>query len=395
MKTKLFIFCALCAALLICNACEDPVSQNYYEDTTKLWPAGDSIGEKYGYINEKGEMVIQPQFASANFFCNGVAKVRTLDYHIQFINKKGEVVFTLPEWYECDTYFYNGYLSFYKYFPRSLGIADKYGLYDSNFNVVLPNIFLKIGYMSKEGLVAAGAGYYNKKGELALTLATDTFDLSSMTGTVYKYGDFCDGVAVVQVSRYNKGHISSTVGAINTKGEWVIDTTSYANLFPVGGGLLAYTNNYYDYGLVDTRGNKVTEPVFAWVGNFEDNDLLPVGFGNTGKAGYVDRTGTTRIETQFYYCAPFFEGVAWVNNLDGIYSLIDTEGNVLFTLEQGEMPSGGCHNGLMCIRNYTNKVVKYIDKDNKVIYSWKTKGSASSSPSAPPVLFPKSHISQE
>ena len=123
--------------------------------------------------------------------------------------------------------------------------------------------------------------------------------------------------------------------------------------------------------------------------------MLPVGFGNTVKAGYVDRTGTTRLETQFYYCAPFFEGVAWANTIDGVYSLIDTEGNVLFTLEQGEMPSGGCHNGLMCIRNYTNKVVKYIDKDNKVIYSWKTKGSASSSPSAPPTRFPKSRINQE
>ncbi len=390
MKTKLFIFCALCAALLICNACEDPVSQNYYEDTTKLWPAGDSIGEKYGYINEKGEMVIQPQFASANFFCNGVAKVRTLDYHIQFINKKGEVVFTLPEQHDCDTYFYNGYLRFYEYYMASLGIPDKYGLYDSNFNVVLPNIFLKIGYMSKEGLVAAGAGYYNKKGELALTLDTDTFDLSSMTGTVYEYGDFCDGVAVVKVLRYNKGHISSTVGAINTRGEWVIDTTSYSDLRSIGGGLLAYTNNHVLYGLIDTYGNKVTEPVFSMVGHFEDNDLLPVNMSDLlGKAGYVDKTGTFRIAQQFYYCEPFFEGVAWVNNLDGIYSLIDTKGNVLFTLEQGEMPSGGCHNGLMCIRNYTNKVVKYIDKNNKVIYSWKMKGSAASCPGVPPARFPK------
>lgn len=395
MKTKLFIFCALCVALLICNACEDPVSQNYYEDTTKLWPAADSIGEKYGYINEKGEMVIQPQFESTNFFCNGVAKVRTLDHQIQFINKKGEVVFTLPEWHDCDTYFYNGYLRFYKYFPASLGFPDKYGLYDSNFNVVLPNIFLKIGYMSKEGLVAAGAGYYNKKGELALTLDTDSFDIHTMTGMYCEYGDFCDGVAVIKVTRQNKAHISSTVGAINTKGEWVIDTTTYANLFSVGGGLLAYTNNYHEYGLVDTRGNKVTEPVFAWIGNFEENDLLPVRFGETGKAGYVDRTGTIRIATQFYYCEPFFEGVAWANTIDGVYSLIDTEGNVLFTLEQGEMPSGGCHNGLMCIRNYTNKVVKYIDKDNKVIYSWKTKGSASSCPGVPPTRFPKSRINQE
>ena len=385
MKTKLFIFCALCAALLICNACEDPVSQNYYEDTTKLWPAGDSIGEKYGYINEKGEMVMQPQFASANFFCNGVAKVRTLDYHIQFINKKGEVVFTLPEQHECDAYFYNGYLRFYEYYMASFGIPDKYGLYDSNFNVALPNIFLKIGNMSKEGLVAAGAGYYNKKGELALTL-DDISETNTMT--VYEYGDFCDGVAAIKVMRYNNGHISTTFGTINTKGEWVIDTTSYADLRSVGGGLLAYTNNHVLYGLIDTYGKKVTEPVFAWVGNFEDNDLLPVRFGNTGKAGYVDRTGTTRIETQFYSCAPFFECVAWGYE-EGIYSLIDTEGNVLFTLEQGEMPSGGCHNGLMCIRNYTNKVVKYIDKNNKVIYSWKMKGSAASCPGVPPTRFPK------
>ena len=212
---KLFLLFTLALAVI---ACENPFSNTPYEDNTKLWPAVDPTTAKVGYINEKGEMVIPPQFKRAFFFSNGKAKVFTEDDKTQFIDAKGNVVYTFPDSEVCESYFYNGYMKFYKSYPASLGIAPKYGLYDSNFNVVLPDDFIELGIMSKEGLVATEAGYYNKKGELALTLYTDTIDINSKSYTTYSYGDFCDGVAVIGVTRYNNGHLSSTLGAINTKG---------------------------------------------------------------------------------------------------------------------------------------------------------------------------------
>ena len=378
MKTKSFIFCSLCVVLLICNACEEPLSQNKYNDNTKLWPAFDPASSKVGYINEKGEMVIPAQFKRAYFFCDGVANVFTPDDKTQFIDTKGNVVYTLPEGEVCDTYFYNGCLKFNKSLPSSYDIAPKSGLYDRHFNVVLPDNFRDLGAMSKEGLVATEYGYFNKKGELALTFDTVTFDVHAKSFITYNYGDFYDGVAEVSVSRYNNGHLSSTLGAINTKGEWVIDTTTYMELRPVGGGLLAYRTaiNYDKYGLMDTHGNKVTEPIFAGVQNFEDNDLLPV-CREHGKWGYVDKTGTMRIEPKFHWGEPFHEGVAWAWDADDSntnYYLIDTHGNILIDFGMDVMPRTCLHNGLIGIevidRVNNKNVFKYIDKNNHTIYSW-------------------------
>ena len=384
MKTKSFVFCCLCIVLLICNACEESVFQNKYTDNTKLWPAVDPTTAKVGYINEKGEMVIPPKFKRAFFFSNGKAKVLTEDDKTQFIDAKGNVVYTFPDSEVCESYFYNGYMKFYKSYPASLGIAPKYGLYDSNFNVVLPDDFIELGIMSKEGLVATEAGYYNKKGELALTLYTDTIDINSKSYTTYSYGDFCDGVAVIGVTRYNNGHLSSTLGAINTKGEWVIDTASYIELRPVGCGLLAYrtATDYYRLGLMDTHGNKVTEPIFEGVQNFEDNDLLPVCI-EYGKWGYVDKTGTMRIAPEFFWGEPFHEGIAWAWNEKEEYFLIDTNGNVVINLGPNVRPYTCYHNGLIgvLITDEANKtkIFKYIDKDCNTIYSWdKTNDDGSS-----------------
>lgn len=54
------------------------------------------IGEKWGYINLKGEVVIPPQYDSATLFYDGIAEVR-IDGKYGFINKKNEIVSPLME----------------------------------------------------------------------------------------------------------------------------------------------------------------------------------------------------------------------------------------------------------------------------------------------------------
>ena len=112
----------LSAALL--TGCNEPFSQTPEEDTTMLWPAADSTGY-WGFINEKGEMVIPAKYDRTYGFSGGVAQVyidvdgeplRSTGYQAStlgplhaFINKKGEVVYTLPEGQGFnDHYFYYG-----------------------------------------------------------------------------------------------------------------------------------------------------------------------------------------------------------------------------------------------------------------------------------------------
>lgn len=379
MKTKLYILSTLCVALFICSACEEPLSPDKHTDKTKLWPAADPSGEKVGYINENGDMVIPAQYKKAYFFSGGMAKVLTFDNRLQFINRKGEVVNTLPENINCDNYFQNGYIRYYEYM---MGRVSGCGLWDSNFKDVIPFGYLRVGNMSKEGLVATGVGYFNKNGERVLTFNADTFDIYN--GIIYDYGDFCDGAAVIHLQCHKNNLIYSRAGAINTKGEWVVDTMYY-DLKSVGGGLIAYPDTTGLWGLMDTQGNKVTEPIFTTMDHFADDNLLPVLY--QGKWGYVDHTGTIKIEPIYAYCEPFHEGVAWVSPELNYYSLIDTSGKVLINLERGVWPVTDCHNGLMAIADYINYENKYIDKNNNVIYTWDAKDGLGFYP----VLLPPSN----
>ncbi len=367
MNKKLsFLFAAL-MVLFVFNACESDLYQDRYEDTTKLWPAADPTGEKVGYINEKGEMVIPAQYKQAYFFSCGVAKVVTFDKQIQFINKQGKVVHTCPKTEVCDDYFCNGYIRFYQSINLAPGSFDRpnlCGLLNRNFNVVLTAEFFELGNMSKEGLVASWQGYYNKKGKLVLTFRSDEpFDIYNSVS--YRYGDFCDGVAVVSIYRFNNGH--EVAGAINTKGEWVVDTI-YNDLQSVGNGLLAYKDSTYNYGLMSVDGQKITEPIFYNVTVFGENGLMPVRAENG--YGYVDTKGSMKIAPKYRYCELFHEGVAWVEYEYGRYRLIDTDDNVVLELERDFIPLTDSHNGLLCVLDYNNNIAKYIDRNNNVVYSW-------------------------
>ena len=49
------------------------------------------IGENWGYIDKTGEMVVNPQFDSAEKFCQGLAEV-TIGSKTGYINKAGKYV---------------------------------------------------------------------------------------------------------------------------------------------------------------------------------------------------------------------------------------------------------------------------------------------------------------
>lgn len=370
MKIKLFILCTLCVALFMFCACEEPLSLNKFDDKTKLWPAADSTGEKFGFINEKGEMVIPAQYYTAYHFSGGVAAVVTMDNRVQFINKKGEVVFTLPAGYNCDPYTCNGGRLFWNNLS--------YGMYDENFNVIIPDRYnRKLGPMSKEGLAYFlkfdGEGFYNRKGEVVLYNPYDSITRQPEQFN-YEEDGFHEGRAIV-------GSRNMVYGAINTHGDLVIDTI-YSRLVYAGNGLFAYQllgGDYNFWGLLDIDGNKLTEQVLhqIYIDSEGDNGLVPIGDENRYLC-YVDRTGTKVIQTSFYgYGYSFHEGAAWVYIYDPSdhtagYVLLDESGNILWKIENDGRFLSVLHNGLCAI--VEDDIVKYVDKNKNCVYSWKRAG---------------------
>lgn len=383
----------------ILTGCNDPFSQTPEEDTTMLWPAADSTGY-WGFINEKGEMVIPAKYDRTYGFSGGVAQVyidvdgeplRSTGYQAStlgplhaFINKKGEVVYTLPEGQGFnDHYFYYGCCRF--------GDMHKTGMMDNHFSTILApmdnSVFAPFGPMTKDGLATSILGYFNKKGDVVIPRL-----IKGVDGYIYEYcKDFCDGIAVIGYYRDNY----NIYGAINTKGELVIDTI-YPYLQSVGNDRLLYKLKDSDWtyaGLMDTQGNIITEQNIYLGGEnfFGDGGLMPVR-NNQGLYGYIDKNGIVQIPYQYAYADPFYGEYAWVwksttmsiksTEVDvNLYCIINLQGEVVLSMDTWDkMPasliSSGVHNELCLVVDTENprlNVYKYINLKGEVIYSWSEK----------------------
>ncbi len=409
---KKISFIALLFVAFVClNSCESDTPE---EDTTKLWPAQTDTCALWGYINEKGEMVIPPQYMYAAYFSGGKACVYFSggsshstssmapavdiywDWKQAFINKKGKIVHEFPITENADLYFYYGCCIFHRAALKT-GVSyteedlkkTGYGLYDTYFNELIPpsSSFIQLGRMTKDGLMSSWDGYINKHGKVVIPKRNEN-------GVLFGQGEnFCDGVAVIQVIWYDSllyNHKYS-YGAIDTKGKLVIDTI-YKSLRSVGASRLEFQlddsiSRYNEmFGLMDTKGNVIMEPTpFVKYSFYGDGGLMPVGKGNCWgdserKWGYIDKNGEWRIPCQYYSANPFREGVAWVRIEEDKYTLIDLQGNTLLTLQENQYPSSTFRNGLCLIcestyekdaEHYSYKdEYKYIDKKGNTVYSW-------------------------
>ena len=102
-----FLFIAF-TAFVCMNSCEPNLPS---EDTTKLWPAQTDTSALWGYINEKGKMVITPQYINAAYFSGGKACVILENRRYAFINRLGQTLYTLAEGERCSNFYY-GYSTF-------------------------------------------------------------------------------------------------------------------------------------------------------------------------------------------------------------------------------------------------------------------------------------------
>ena len=247
-------------------------------------------GELLGYIDKTGKEVIPCKYNAANPFSEGIAIVTDNNYNsLKAIDKTGKELFEVTK--------YKNIGDFHDEFAR---VQDK----DSEL----------WGYIDKTGNEVIPCIYYNS-------------------------ADFSEELAAVCVDggwRY-----------IDKSGETVIDTKYYrAYEFKNGcaevekpGGFENDNGNMYDY--INKKGESILPDGYevSMESEFEDG-LAPVNLLN-GKtiSRYINSRGDFVL--QEYKSANSFEGgvarVSVVNDRSkDTMEYIDTEGNVLFTVQQGE-----------------------------------------------------------
>lgn len=317
--------------------------------------------DKYGFINEKGEIIIEPTFDYTGSFSNQVCDVSNKLSEVNFeyngqiyfyttstiIDGKGDVLFPFKKYLNIDKY--SDDVAFcYNEKLKTHGVIDKYG------EEIIPFIFStsEIEYSLFSNGVArikrdGKYGFINKNNEVVIAFNYDKATnfhngyslvkiknkevLINKRGEIYKTKHkitsvFYDGRAIVK--------LKNKYGFINENNELVIDYL-YDRIVGVfnEGHCLAKIGS--KYGLINTSGKTVIEFKFddvRWIGN----GAFPAKIGKNWTL--INLKGEMKFEPKFEYISDFDkfnENLDYVNakltraEFNKVDYYIDIEGNLI------------------------------------------------------------------
>ena len=285
---------------------------------------------KWGYIDKTGNIVIKPAFDLAYFFSEGLAPIvirKTSanfpwgqEHRVGFINKKGDIVVE-PKYLKVGSF--------------SEGMASvtcdawrlKNGYIDKTGNMVIEPKLIFAGDFS-EGLARATGGkhygFIDRAGNFVIELKPGLGpNLSGESiPEILARLSFSEGLACTDAGCYidKTGKI---VIAVDAKLSW-------SGKFSEGMACVAIGNKY---GYIDKTGKIVIEPRFDKVQNFSEglaavNTIQKAAF-NFNQWGYIDRKGNMVIESQFSEVFSFRHGLALVSTGTG-HGYIDKKGKYVW-----------------------------------------------------------------
>jgi hypothetical protein len=320
-------------------------------------------GGLWGYINQKGDWVIQPEYGYAKSFHENLAEVVLYrgDTIINcFINKSNKIIFELPE------------LNYSIVSEGMLAYLEKgvYGFMDSTGNKVIPAQFLYCSnFQNGKAMVtfkSGKAGYINKKKQLILSPRWDTtFNFQGKFAVVgkrdaqrrFKYGiidQYANTLVPIQytiITPLSEDKAFANLGGTYENqtikgGKWYIvnmakqsmlalcDTTvnavigNYGYLLRYKNGLTWFPGQYKGqilYGLMNETGDWVVLPKYKLVSNFFE-DMASVSLG--GRLGFIDSKGRNIIPCIYQSVGAFHNGLTWFKE-GKKYGFLNKEGEVV------------------------------------------------------------------
>ena len=127
---------------------------------------------------------------------------------------------------------------------------------------------------------------------------------------------------------------------------------------------------------MNAGGEVVVQPIYEGLGYLVDNDLIPAY--RNDKCGFINKSGDEKIAFVYDACSSFYEGYAVVYQND-VERVIDTKGNIVMTIPEGDEIVSVMRNGLALVCSYQDNgdvVYKYVNKDYKLVYQWTIEASS-------------------
>lgn len=291
------------------------------------------IDRRFGYINQNGDIVIEAQFESAEPFSEGRAIVK-VDGKFGAIDREGNTV-VAAEYDEMQPY------------TEGFAVVSKGGYYNyvnRNGVPLLKSSRLVEAYPFTSGIAKVcerlGYWYYiNKSGHFAFRTDADWVD------------SFIDGYAIA--IKDNRSFL------LNTQGTRVTGTYEIIENAEADGYFLIYSNGRYGYYDIDKKRSVIS---------YSFQRILPPSEGlsvavKDGLYGFVDSDLNTKIPFKYSYAESFSEGLSIVSK-NGKYGFINKEGVEVIPCIYEEAES--FHEGLAVVRRKGS--FGCIDKSGEFIF---------------------------
>ncbi len=311
------------------------------------------VGDKYGFINEHGKIIIEPQFDNAGiFFSEGVCFAR-LGEKRGLIDGSGNFVVTLPDSIYYVNRFINGLAEAESYTSesgRNTYIITKSGDY------FLPDEACLIGSTPNDSLyILSKNRIFNKNGRI---IGGPYDDIN------YNHSDnklFNDGLCAVKIGK--------KWGYIDREGKFIIDTIYYQADYFSNGLAPVVKSKEHDILSFITTNNKVAFSIdykgqsHYSASDFKCNRILVDLDGKTNlfyKSGELIRC----LERSYYDIEGFncIDSLATIKK-DGNTAKIDTMGNIVLNTNYDDVGPFLNSIALVCKGNNYG----YIDRNGKEI----------------------------
>lgn len=307
--------------------------------TVKLIPV--KMGDNFGYIDRQGRTVIEPQFAEACIFRNGLALVNTAEQAIPsygFISEDGKMA--IPSQYKDATVFTEGLAWVVSKNSAPSAINTKGEIKFTMKECSSVKIF-------KEGLAAFSVGNYqdekwgfvDKEGKIKIT---PQFSAA---------GNFNSGKCGVKNNKEKWGYI-------NKDGKVVINYQFDVAFNFVKDRAIVISGG--KSGVINESGKYIINPQFQDM--YNDHDMFIIVQDN--KWGWCDKYGNILIAPQFEEAYPFLDNEITAVKTDKGFGYINKEGKMVVNPQFNFASSFNGNLGL--VTNDSDKV-GFIGKDGKYI----------------------------
>ncbi len=254
---------------------------------------------KYGYIEENGKFKINAAYKEATIFNEGIAFVVKENGAPTAINKDGESLFVLNDVESVQT-FSEGLAAF----SVSDSISAKWGFVDKEGKKTINAQFYEVGKFSNGKCAVKDKngkwGYIDKNGKITIN-----YQFENAT-------EFINDKAVV--------YLNNKAGIIDEDGKYIINPQFEQMDIDNNKYLIRQDNKY---GWCDSEGKIIINAQFESATIFGENKTTPVKSGDS--YGYIDEEGKFVINPQFDLALSFNNSKAIVKSGE-TFGLIDEEG---------------------------------------------------------------------